>query len=85
MKNGATFKRDQVVFNTEAVSLVQMLIESGLESSIGGSSSKTASVKFMLTIQDEKDLRKLGYSQIQIDNIKPQEAADIIKSATKAD
>ena len=42
--------------------------------------SKTASVKFMITMQDEKDLRNLGYSQAQIDKIKPQEAVDILKN-----
>ncbi len=46
--------------------------------------SKTASVKFMITMQDEKCLRNLGYSQSQIDKIKPQEAADILMAGTKA-
>ena len=46
--------------------------------------SKTASVKFMITMQDEKDLRDLGYSQAQIAKMKPQEARDILLSGSKA-
>ena len=45
---------------------------------------KTASVKFMITIQDENDLRDLGYSQAQIDKMKPQEARDLLQSGTEA-
>jgi hypothetical protein len=46
---------------------------------------KSASIKFMLTIKDEADLKALGYSNEQIDRLKPQDAADIIKSGTKFD
>lgn len=47
--------------------------------------SKMASVKFMITRQDEKGLLELGYSQIQINRIKPQEACDILLAGTKAE
>ena len=42
-----------------------------------------ASVKFMITVQDEVDLRNLGYSQAQIDRFKPQEVADILAAGLK--
>jgi hypothetical protein len=38
----------------------------------------------MITIQDEKDLLDLGYSQAQIEKIKPQEASEIIQAGMKA-
>ena len=44
----------------------------------------TASVKFMITAQDERDLRQLGYSQEQIDKFRPQEAADILRAGAAA-
>lgn len=47
--------------------------------------SKTASVKFMITMQDEKELCKLGYSQEQINKIKPQEVFEILQARTKAE
>ena len=47
--------------------------------------SKTASVKFMITMQDEKELCKLGYSQEQINRIKPQEVVEILQARTKAE
>ena len=50
-----------------------------------GTDSKSASVKFMITNQEEKDLHSLGYSQEQIDSFKPQEAADILKALKKSD
>lgn len=47
--------------------------------------AKTARVKFMITMQDEKNLRDLGYSQAQIDTFKPQEAEQILRVGTKAE
>lgn len=47
--------------------------------------SKSASVKFMITMKDEADLIKLGYNKAQIDSLKPQEAADILKADTKVE
>lgn len=84
MKNGDSSNQNQLVFNSEAVSIVRLLMEHDMESLIGGAPSKTASVKFMLTMQDENNLRNLGYCKEHIDKMKPQEAADIIQSATKA-
>lgn len=46
--------------------------------------SRTASVKFMITLQDEDDLRSLGYSQLQINKIKPEAAREIIQAGTRA-
>ena len=45
--------------------------------------SNTASIKFMITSQDENNLLNLGYSQTQINKLKPQEVADILKNAEK--
>ncbi len=41
---------------------------------------KSASVKFMITRQEESALQKLGYSQEQIYRLKPHEAAKILKA-----
>ena len=41
-----------------------------------------ATVKMMITRADEAALRKLGYSQADIDKMRPQEAADIIAAKT---
>ena len=46
--------------------------------------ARTAGVKFMITGQDEKELRELGYSQAEIDRLKPQQAADILKARVTA-
>ena len=42
--------------------------------------SGSASVKFMITMKDEYELRRLGYDQAHINTLTPQEAADIIAS-----
>lgn len=52
------------------------------EIAVGERISKTASVKFMITMQDEKDLRKLGYNQEQINKIKPHEVVEILQAGT---
>ena len=88
------FVFDHLMFDTEAVATLQSIIHaSNKESSdsvLKGTTenkevfSRTASVKFMITKQDEMELRILGYSNLQIDKIKPQEAVDIILSGTKA-
>ena len=54
------------------------------EPAMGEGFSNRASVKFMITRQDEKGLHDLGYSQEEIDKIKPQEACDILQAGTKA-
>jgi hypothetical protein len=45
--------------------------------------STTASVKFMITRQDEISLRERGYSQAQIDRLRPQEVSDILAGGTE--
>jgi hypothetical protein len=75
-RDNKEFVFDKVLFDTDALSAM----ESILNSSAG---SNSASVKFMITIQDKADLENLGYSKEQIDKLKPQEASDIIKSGTK--
>ena len=74
------FVFEKVLFGIEALSALQSLSDSS--DSVG---SKSASVKFMITIQDEADLQNLGFSKEQIDKLKPQEAEDILKSGTKAE
>lgn len=46
--------------------------------------STTAGVKFMITTKEEKDLRELGYSQAQIEKMKPQEATHLLQTGIKA-
>jgi hypothetical protein len=79
MKDNENSERELVLFDAEAVSILQSIFNCSGEPAIEEGFSKTASVKFMITMQDEKGLRDLGYSQAQIDKIKPQEAEDILK------
>jgi hypothetical protein len=81
--NGFIF--DLTLFDTKAVSDLESIYKRSVESAIEKGMSKSASVKFMITKQNEKDLRALGYSQEQIDKIKPQEAANIILAGRKAE
>jgi hypothetical protein len=67
-----------VLFDLDALSTLQSIFDSS--EAVG---SKSASVKFMITIQDVADLYSLGYSKEQIDQFKPQEAADILKAGKK--
>lgn len=69
------FVFDKVLFDADALSSLQSIFASA--EAVG---TKSASVKFMITSQDEADLQSLGYSKEQIDRLKPQEAADIIQS-----
>lgn len=77
-----------VVCNPEAVSILQGIFKfagTGADAAARDEGfSKTASVKFMITIQDEKDLRNLGYSQEQIEKMKPEAASEILQAGTKA-
>ena len=79
--------RELGMFDAEAVSILQSVFECSGHGDVDKHEglSKTARVKFMITIQDEIGLRNLGYSQAQIDKIKPQEAMDILQSGTKAE
>ena len=74
------FVFDKVLFDIDALTALESIFNSS--DSVG---SKSVSVKFMITIQDENDLQILGYSKEQIDKLKPQEAADIIQAGIKAD
>lgn len=68
-----------VMFDMRAVSILQGVFNSTVEPA-EECFSKTASLKFMITNQDEESLRNLGYSRSQIDKFKPQEAEDILKA-----
>lgn len=75
-----------MVFTEQAVSALQSVLTpsvSGADRTGGSGTAHTARVKFMITMQDEEDLRKLGYSQAEIDKIKPQEAMDILQAGRK--
>jgi hypothetical protein len=78
--NDEGFVFDAAVFDSNALSALDSIYKS-LESV----DQKSASVKFMITIQEEADLKALGYSKEQIDKLKPQEAANIIQSGLKAE
>lgn len=80
MKGDEESGREAVMFDEQAISILQGVFNFPAEPATAECFSKTASVKFMITIQDESDLRNLGYSQEQIDKIKPQEAEDILKA-----
>lgn len=71
--------------NSEHVFIFNALSESFLQTLFSDSELakpiKTASVKFMLTKQDERDLLRLGYSQEFIEKVRPQEAMNIIQAA----
>jgi hypothetical protein len=71
---------ESVLFNENAIAILQAVFNSSEKPAPESELPKTASVKFMITLQDEEDLRKLGYSQSQIDKIKPQEAEQILKA-----
>ncbi len=80
---------DSDLFDADTVSNLPSVFKcaepEGLEvSGVRAGCSKMASVKFMITIQDKKNLSTLGYSQSQIDKMKPQEAENILKTASKA-
>ena len=72
-----------IVLDPETLSMLQLIFNRPEPAQEEGF-AKTASVKFMITMQDEKELLGLGYSQSQIDKMKPQEARDLLQSGTKA-
>lgn len=74
------FVFNKVIFDMDELSALQSIFNSS-----DSLNSKSASVKFMITIQDEADLQSLGYSKAQIDTFKPQEAEDLIQAGIKAD
>ena len=83
MEDDEDFGHQFAVFDANAVSVLQSVFNCSGAPQMEEGFSKTVSVKFMLTMQDEEDLRDLGYSQSQIDKIKPQEAESIIQSGTQ--
>lgn len=83
---GKEFVFDKVMFDPEVLSALQSVFNpSGQDNFDSKGFTKTACVKFMITIQDELDLHNLGYSKTQIDKLKPHEAADILQAGTKAE
>ena len=79
------FVFDSTLLGAKGISVLESIFTSAADPSMVEGLTNTASVKFMITKQDEEDLRRLGYNTAQIDTIKPQEAADIINAGTKAE
>lgn len=79
-KENENFVFDQVMLNENSLSDLHSILNGLVELP----ASKSASVKFMITKQDETELHSLGYSKEQIDKLRPDEAVEIIKNATKA-
>ena len=79
VNNSDDFVFDRVLFDIDALTVLQSLFNPS-----ESVDSKSARVKFMITIQDETDLQGLGYSKEQINKFKPQEAADILSAGTEA-
>ena len=77
------FVFNYAVFDTGTVSALQSVFN--LPNTSEDCIPETASVKFMITMQDEKDLCTLGYSKELIDKLKPQEVLDILKTSRKTD
>jgi len=74
------------LFDTNALSILGSVFNTScLDIFDTEAGTKSVSVKFMITLQDEADLQNLGYSKEYIDKLKPQEADDIIKSGVKAE
>lgn len=78
------FVFDQQLFDDEARLVLNSILSiPSLEKSDAEGPSKSVSIKFMVTMQDEADLQMLGYSKEQIDKLKPQEVADILQEGLK--
>jgi hypothetical protein len=82
MKEQEEAGNERLIFDAGAISVLQGIFS---EPTVEKNVSRTASVKFMITLQDEEKLRELGYSQIQINKLTPQEAETIIRVGTKAE
>ncbi|MDD2364632.1 MAG: hypothetical protein PHN84_00565 [Desulfuromonadaceae bacterium] len=76
-KNDFVF--DLSMFDAKAVSDLEVICRNAANEKAAEELPKSASVKFMITAQDEKELREIGYSQEQINRITPQEAENIIR------
>lgn len=77
------FVFDQQLFNDEARSVLNSILNIPCLEKNDEGISKSVSVKFMVTMQDEADLQLLGYSKEQINKLKPQEVADILQEGLK--
>jgi hypothetical protein len=88
MSGKITSDNTAMALDSETVSILQSIFDcpgnDENEPALEDGYSKTASMKFMITMQDEKDLLDLGYSAEQIWKMKPQEAGDILMSVAKA-
>ena len=88
MSDNGTGNNSGVFVDPKALSILQGIFGATLDDETPPSPEeelpKTASVKFMITIQDEKELRELGYTQTRIDRMKPEEAREILEAGTKA-
>lgn len=83
-RNDVVFNKE--LFDTNALTILGSVFNTSYQDIFDTEAcSKSVSVKFMITIQDEADLKVLGYSKEQIGKLKPQEAANIIQSGLKAD
>lgn len=83
-KNDVVFNKE--LFDTNALSILGSVFNTSCQDNFNMEAcTKSVSVKFMITLQDEADLKALGYSKEQIDQLKPHEAEDIIKSGSKAE
>jgi len=80
VSNNKDFVFDGVLFDTETLAALQAVFSASSKVNAGAEAPKSASVKFMITMQDEINLRNLGYSDAQIDTLTPQEAVDIIQA-----
>jgi hypothetical protein len=69
-----------VIFDAAAVSILENVFNYP-----GEATAKTASIKFMITRQDENALCSLGYSQVAVEKMTPQEAAAIIQAGIRAE
>ncbi len=75
---------EDFVFDTALFDLNALTALDNIYKSLESVGSKSASVKFMITLQEEADLTALGYSKEQINKLKPLEAEDILKSGINA-
>ena len=83
-KNDVVFNKE--LFDANALSILGSVFNTSCQDNFNiEACTKSVSIKLMITLQDEADLKALGYSKKQIDQLKPQEADDIIQAGTKAE
>jgi hypothetical protein len=79
---------NNLVLSPETICMLQSLFPGAggkaNEPAMDADLPKTASVKFMITLEDEKNLGELGYSQAQIGKMKPNDAAEILQAGARA-